>query len=241
MAVTPEPVKVFTSYRSSVIASVSQHLHPESPRETPASSHVETELLFETKYGLRLELYRRCNSYLIEICNSSPKTKPRPNRSENTTIERTSPSIPKSVGPKNADHTRRRYRYRIFPDWQTSFLWHDPEWLKDPGDDCEVEDETIESLYPALAPFFFAWREVHETEFEKQECHLGGDAEVFPDVRARVAWETEGFLMSCWLARQNEVESVEYSPDSKTYRVEKDTMCLELQKFLGDMESLLEM
>jgi hypothetical protein len=102
-----------------------------------------------------------------------------------------------------------------------------------------VEDKTIESLYPALAPFFFAWRDVYETEFKRQECDLGGYAEVFPSVCARVAWETEGFFMSCWLARQNEVESVEYSPDSKTYRVEKDKMGLELQKFLSDMESLL--
>jgi len=47
--------------------------------------------------------------------------------------------------------------------------------------------------------------------------------------------------MSCWLALQNEVESVEYSPGSKSYRIEKDTISLELQKFLGDMESLLEM
>ena len=104
-----------------------------------------------------------------------------------------------------------------------------------------MEDETVESLYPALAPFYFAWREVYEVEFEKQECHLGSNAEVFPDVRARVAWETEGIFMSCWLALQNEVDSVEYSRGSKSYKFEKDTIGLELQKFLGNMESLLEM
>jgi len=47
--------------------------------------------------------------------------------------------------------------------------------------------------------------------------------------------------MSCWLALQNEVESVEYYSDSKLYRIEKDTIGLELQEFFADMESLLEM
>jgi len=271
MTVTLEPVKIFISHRNSVIASASQHLHPEGPSAlgatdnsttsqstlltgiikavysfwsslayggTPVSSHPETELLFETKYGLRLEICRRSNNYLIEICDSSPNAKPSPDLSEDTTIESTSPSVPKSVG---AYQTGRRYRYRIFPDSHTSFIWYDPdpEWLKD--HDCTVEEETVESRYPALAPFFFAWRDVYETEFERQECHLGSHAEVFPDVRARVAWETEGIFMSCWLALQNEVESVEYSPRPKSYRIEKDTIGLELQKFLGDMESLLEM
>src|SRR5436190_15630700 len=112
--VTLEPVKVFASYRNSVIASVSQHLHLEGPRHldsadnsantqstplayrgTPTSSRAETELLFETKYGLRLELHCGSNSYLIKICDSSPNAKPTPNLLGNTTIERTSPSIPK--------------------------------------------------------------------------------------------------------------------------------------------------
>jgi len=142
-------------------------------------------VLFKTKYGLRLEFCCRDNSYLIKICDTM-----------------------NAVGPKNADHTNHRFNYRILPDWQTSFIWQN-----DPQDDCVVEDETVEGLYPALAPFFFAWRDVYETEFERQE----------------------------WLASQNEVESVEYYSSSKTYGVEKDTMALELHKFLDDMGSLLEM
>ncbi len=200
-----EPVRVFTSYRDSVIA--------RSQNTTNSLSTSLTELLFETKYGLRLEFCRRNNSYLIKICDTS-----------------------NAVGEKNADHTNRCYHYRILPDWQTSFIWQN-----DPRDDCVVEDETVERLYPALAPFFFAWRDVYETEFERQECHLGSHVEVFPNARARVAWEMEGFFMSCWLASQNEVESVEYYSSSKTCRVEKDMMALELHKFLGNMGSLLEM
>jgi len=142
------------------------------------------------------ELCRRTNNYLIKICDSSyPNAKPSPDLSENTTIDSTSPSVPKLIGANNVYQTGRRYHYRIFPDWNTSYIWYDPEWLKDPQDDCVVEDETVESRYPALAPFFFAWREVYDTEFEKQECHLGSHAEVFPDVRDLVAWETEGFFM----------------------------------------------
>jgi hypothetical protein len=44
---------------------------------------------------------------------------------------------------------------------------------------------------------------------------------VFPEVHQRVAWETEGLLISCWLALQDDVEDVEYKPFWK-YRLERE-------------------
>ena len=58
-------------------------------------------------------------------------------------------------------------------------------------------------------------------------------------VYERVAWETEGLLISCWLALQDDVEEVEYKPFGK-YRLERGRMEEELRRFLADMEALLE-
>jgi hypothetical protein len=62
---------------------------------------------------------------------------------------------------------------------------------------------------------------------------------VFPEVHQRVAWETEGLLISCWLALQDDVEEVEYKPFGK-YRLERGRMEEELRRFLAGMEALLE-
>jgi hypothetical protein len=125
------------------------------------------------------------------------------------------------------------HRYKIWPSWTTSYLWsltrhHDPE----------VDSDEIESLYPSWKPFFLSWGDIYETSFEQQECHLGIGVEVFKCVRERVAWETEGILVACWLALQSHVEEVQYLPGGE-YLLEKGNMEKELHRFLINMESLL--
>jgi len=58
----------------------------------------------------------------------------------------------------------------------------------------------IENRHPHLAIFYFEWRDIYETSFERQECHYGVPAPLSPQVEELVAWATEGFLMACWLA-----------------------------------------
>ena len=112
--------------------------------------------------------------------------------------------------------SKSRYRYRLFPDWQTSYLWYDDQGpLPSPGQ-SHVDANVIERRYPLLDPFYFEWREIYESAFEQQKCHLGSGKEVFAEVHERVAWETEGFLIACWLALQDDVEEVEYK-SSGTY------------------------
>jgi hypothetical protein len=98
----------------------------------------------------------------------------------------------------------------------------------------------IEGRYPNLATFYFEWRDIYETSFERQECHLGVNAPTFPQVEELVSWATEGFLMACWLALQDNVTEVEYGPrDTKYYCLDKGRLEQELLRFLTDMEALL--
>ena len=102
-------------------------------------------------------------------------------------------------------------------------------------DDPHVNLEVIQERYPILSPYYQAWRQRYETEFERQELHLGSDAEVFPDVADRISWDVEGLMIACSLALQNDVLSVEYIPRSTRYQVEKGTIETDLPDFLLDI------
>ncbi|PGH12867.1 hypothetical protein AJ80_06576 [Polytolypa hystricis UAMH7299] len=132
------------------------------------------------------------------------------------------------------------YQCRLFLDWQTSFLWYDTLSLRTTSDEFEVDDGIIEERYPALTPFYFTWREDYEDSFEKQQCHLGIGQEVFPDIAARVAWEVAGFLIACWLVRQDDVECVTYYIlPTGVYEIRKDGMDDVLKRFFIDVDALL--
>ena len=92
--------------------------------------------------------------------------------------------------------------------WYTTHLWY-KDWT---FDTLDVDRDVIESRYPHLATFYFEWRDIYETSFERQECHCGVRAPPFPQVEELVSWATEGFLMACWLALQDNVTEVEYEP-----------------------------
>jgi hypothetical protein len=80
--------------------------------------------------------------------------------------------------------------YRIFPSWHTTYLW----------ESFEVSDVVIVSRYPRLVKSFFEWADIYDDSFERQECHYGSGSKVFPCVYELVAWQTEGFLLACWLS-----------------------------------------
>lgn len=111
-----------------------------------------------------------------------------------------------------------------------------------------MDDEDIESRYPSFYPSFETWREVYFKAFEAQECHLGSDLPVFPDVRVQVGWLVEGLLLGCWLALQEDVKSVSYRPGSIEYQLVKDPESNKglqgfdslMRRFLGDMDKLLD-
>ena len=88
-----------------------------------------------------------------------------------------------------------------------------------------------------LATYYFDWQELYESAFEDQRCHLGQKAEVFPDAHERAAWKVEGFLIACWLALREDVETIEYKPEGKAYLLGKNVRTDEmLRKFLRDVD-----
>jgi hypothetical protein len=129
--------------------------------------------------------------------------------------------------------------FRIFPDWQSSFFWRAPVPNRLPHRPYNVEQDEIESLFPSLASFFSEWRNVYETALEDRKCHLRSGVTIFPDISMHVASKLEGFLMACWLVLQPNVETVEYWPSEKKYKVDKNTMEKELLTFLTSSAALL--
>jgi hypothetical protein len=78
-----------------------------------------------------------------------------------------------------------------------------------------VRREEIERLYLFLVPFYFDWSFIYDSSFERLECHLGGNDEVFENVCEQVAWGTEGMPITCWLALQGDMEEVGYESSGK--------------------------
>jgi hypothetical protein len=130
------------------------------------------------------------------------------------------------------------HSYWIFADWGTTFLWN----LKctDPDDDPPVGVEEIEDRYPRLADFYFEWVQIYDDAFTSQERHLGRKAPIFMRVDEFVAWKTEGFLLGCWLALQDDVQEmdVRYSR-YLVYHLRKGQLEKGLARFLIDMEEFL--
>jgi hypothetical protein len=196
----------------------------------PATHHTSPQLIFNTKYGLQIiqtEGPSLVSAQLVPLGDTLRAT--------------------------SDDGEVPTFHYRIFPDWRTSFIWKDPEFFEKPGEDSVIEDEVVEKPeedsviedevvekhFSKLAPFFFAWRRVYETEFEKREIHLGNDSEVFLSPESRIAWCVEGCLMACWLVLQSRVDSVQYSSEKKVYMLRKENVDKELQRFFLDMDTSL--
>lgn len=203
--------------------------------------------LLETKYGLRLELYNKGASKTPSIRARPSHTEPCKPPAKTYNDHLVTPAklpIPKDASSKKIAEAKAgrspkiRHRYRLFPDWQTSYLWYDSRAPLSSPDEPHVDEDVIEGRYPTLAPFYFEWQDIFNTAFERQECHLGSGKPVFSESHQRVAWETEGFLIACFLALQDDVEEVEYQA-SGTYRVERMTLEGEWGRFLSDMETLL--
>ena len=77
----------------------------------------------------------------------------------------------------------------------------------------EVSEEEFEARHPHLpVNFYFDWVEIFHDAFERQGCNLSSLPRLFPKVEDHLAFETEGLLLACWLALQDDVQEVEYTP-----------------------------
>ena len=110
-------------------------------------------------------------------------------------------------------------------------------WPSNPRDKTHVDEDIIKDRYPALEPFYMEWRDLHEQyEDEYDKKRPGSRPHVFPNEEARIAWETQGFLIACWLVLQEGINGVDYSPNVTWYKIRKDNMKAEMERFLIDVE-----
>jgi len=179
------------------------------------------EINLETKYGLRLQV----SDNYIRIENIRQRKK--------RVFEEYShdDGKPLLVPVKRPGPFFTQLSYRLFPEWCTTYLWY-KDWT---FDTIDVETDVIESRYPQLAKFYWEWHDIYETSFERQECHCGADAPTFPQVEELVSWATEGFLIACWLALQDNVTEVECWPDDNhdiRYHLVKGRLDEELRRFI---------
>ncbi|OAX85507.1 hypothetical protein ACJ72_00095 [Emergomyces africanus] len=177
----------------------------------------EERLFLETAYGLQLTVVN-CGDI-------------------NSTVD-ISTEVDQSHGVE-PQRSECQYHYRLFPDWQTSYLWHDTRSPHNPPDEIHVDEDIIKARYPTLAPFYFAWQDIYENSFTAQGCDRGSGLDVFPDIAVRIGWEVEGLLIACWLVLQDDVEQVKYEPATGTYSIRKDNLGDILRQFLTDMDALL--
>ena len=204
-------------------------------RSGESEPNQETKIFLRTKYNIQVEL----NQNATHVLNISlrPTRRRTISDGQEDRID-SSPAIREEQSNKpistatNTQQPGRKHRYRLFPDWQTSYLWYDISWPGNPKDDPFVELDEIEQRYPTLFPFYLSWLESHESELDRLFSENEIDIDSPSDHYHLVAWEINGFLMSCWLAFQTDVHSVEFTPSSIKYEIKPGTMELELQRYL---------
>ena len=187
----------------------------------------------ETSYGLVLAV-RTDGSVTVRLADDST---PEPD------------TAPTNTPPPNAnapEHTSepKGYRYYIWPDYKTNFVWYTADWPGNPEGEDAVLDEDLAARYPASwTAALGAWVGRYTGVFEAQERHLATvEGRLFADPEQRTAWLLEGMLLSCWLALQPGVDAVSYQPAetdvAERYVVDKRDVDAALGRFLGDLRAI---
>ncbi|KAN0069373.1 hypothetical protein V8E54_012388 [Elaphomyces granulatus] len=219
MGFSVNPLVLFAQKRQ-VTLDIDSSIIPtsEAGDDVTSTNNKSTLVLLVTKYGLRLHV---SHDATIEISIQHP---PPLEKSVHDDVDSCNSNLPtlNAVAPLPDPPIDS---YRIVPSWCTSCLWS--------RTDGEVLDEEIEARYPRLANFYFDWVEIFNDAFESQpESDI-----LFPKAEDYLVWKTEGLLLACWLALQDEVQEVEYLP----FLLRKGHLEEEILRFLMDTENLWEM
>jgi hypothetical protein len=227
-----EALRAFVSHSASV-AEASPSFNTTVPTKastitSPEGSKTITkdELFLKTKYGLLISFEEPISVRSITLPGTSTTTTSALQADSPLSGAETSPTNITNPGTRLGGAETKphapRYRYKLFPEWQTSGLWYDTSWPQNPKDEYHVDLEDIERRYPELYPYYDAWEESYEVEFETQGLHLGGTHPVFKDKVASDAWLLEGLLMAFWIALQDDVDQVVYEPGGIAYVIRRE-------------------
>jgi hypothetical protein len=199
----------------------------------PPQSPCPQTLIIKSKYGVKAELTNDGSKVFAIIANksnepaSSDLSQPEPEL--RTSLINLIPNLPTPRPLKT------RYRYRLLPDWQTSYLWYDVTWPENPQNGPAIDFDEIEERYPELFPFYTEWQELQEEVFAR---HFSGDEERREEGELNtaqlLAWEVDGFFIACWLVFQDDVSAVEYKPGDVAYLLERGNLEGRFQEFIRD-------
>ncbi|KAI9697370.1 MAG: hypothetical protein M1836_004648 [Candelina mexicana] len=116
--------------------------------------------------------------------------------------------------PTSSSHvTKPGYKYYIWPDYQTSFVWYVRDWAGNPEGTNNVEEDELEGRYSERwCAARRDWVDKYTQSFEEHGCQLGSGKSPLPDPEERVAWLLEGMLLASWLTLQPDVGAVSYEP-----------------------------
>lgn len=133
------------------------------------------------------------------------------------------------------------YRYYIWPDYNTSFVWYEQGWWRNPeGRDNVQRNELLERYSEQWCTALEGWVDRYTQAFELHECYLGGGGEPFPDPEERAEWALEGMLLACWLVLQPDVDAVDFEVESTPGQypdvLEKGGLGLTLARLLRDLQ-----
>jgi len=192
------------------------------------------QFTLETSYGLSVQINRDAIQRTTVITSFKQST-----------------TLNSDIKPQTSDASRENrsttdsqpssYKYRLFPDWGTGFLWYDTEWPGTPeGENLVMEDEILARYGSAFSEAYEEWVARYTKAFREQRCDCGSGEHPFPDVAERKAWVLDGMMLAAWLCHQSDVESVEYSPDDATVLFEeKKGLGATLGRFLKEIDKYL--
>lgn len=152
---------------------------------------------------------------------------------EMTTIEIPSPKLEPSNPPRH---------YRIFPEYGTDFLWRAEEDISDDQQGYTESEEELVSFPSSVLEVYNAWVDEWSANWEKrikdtQDYH----APVFSDRIEQVAWNVAGYMLAWRIVLGPGVGSIEYTPGSTDYLLERGKESAVTERFLRDQIGLLAM
>ncbi|KAI1341684.1 hypothetical protein F5Y15DRAFT_344502 [Xylariaceae sp. FL0016] len=202
------------------------------------------KVTLETSYGLIVETQPN-GTLSLRLANEAPASTTAGTESE----EPQSPIKKEDAGTESGKpqspikkEDEVGFRYRIFPDWGTEFVWWDSSWPGNHGEMGLVDQDDIEERYTGGKAFykaFEAWEDTYNRQFEAQECHLSSQGILWPDKEEERPWIIEGFLLAAWLALQADVHSIEYGPHIEEVILEKETLAATTLSFMSNIEEVL--
>ncbi|KAH9897132.1 hypothetical protein F4778DRAFT_744481 [Xylariomycetidae sp. FL2044] len=197
--------------------------------ELAAVGHVQYNFTMETPYGLIIRLSQ--GSHEEDTLTIRCKTPPPADGN----------SAAATSGNDRPSSDRPGYKYRLFPDWGTTYLWYDTTWHGNPEDEYSVDDDDLHEHYgKPWNDAYDAWMSEHHDAFVKQECHLGSHEHPFPDMQERKSWVLRGMMLCVWLCLQSDTASVEYSPGAREFVFPREGLEEAVRLFMGEFDEYLD-